>query len=131
MNKKILDSIISANDRAVNAFRRGDAKSYAELYTEDAVLLLANSEKIVGRHAIEESIRQMLSKPGDRSMGFTYDEMFECGETVTVVGGYTLRTHLLGEKPFFEEGKFMCVFKNTVDGWKLHRDIYNSNRPPT
>jgi ketosteroid isomerase-like protein len=96
-------------------------------YTEDAVLLPPNSEKIQGMKAIEESIRGMLSRPGARDMEFTYDEMFECGETVTLIGDYVLKVHLSGLKPFVEKRKYICVWKLTVDGWKLHRDIYNSD----
>jgi uncharacterized protein (TIGR02246 family) len=129
MNHEILKAIKQANDRAVKAFRRGDTVAYALEYTEDAVLLPPNSEKIQGRKAIEESIRRMLSRPGARDMEFTYDEMFECGETATLVGGYVLRIYLTGQAPFVENGKYVCVWKRTADGWKLHRDIYNSDQP--
>jgi len=26
-----------------------------------------------------------------------------------------------------DHGKYIVVWKNTADGWRLHRDIFNSN----
>jgi ketosteroid isomerase-like protein len=29
----------------------------------------------------------------------------------------------------FDEGKYIVWWKRTADGWRMHRDIWNSDRP--
>jgi ketosteroid isomerase-like protein len=52
------------------------------------------------------------------------------GDTIHEIGSYTLKIHPKGQNPSEDKGKYIVIWKHTASGWKLHRDIWNSNLPP-
>jgi ketosteroid isomerase-like protein len=49
----IRQAIAEGNKKFSERFRQGDAGAVADLYTEDAVLLPQNSDKIIGKAGVE------------------------------------------------------------------------------
>jgi len=48
------------------------------------------------------------------------------GDSVTEMGEYHLKMEQ-GE----DSGKYVVVWKSTPEGWKLHRDLWNTSQAPT
>jgi len=107
------------------AMNAGDAAGIANLYTTDAQLLPPNAPMATGRAEIEAVWRGMIdaARPG---VTLTTVEAVGMDSMAVEVGRYVL-TDSTGAA--FDEGKYMVWWRRTADGWRLHRDIWNSDRP--
>lgn len=130
MAESVRNAIEEANVKFCEEIRNGDAAGLAALYTEDAVLLPPNSEKIQGRKGVEEFWGGAMTQLGLKDAILTTVELFGTGDTLTEVGNYTLKIQPAGQEPVEDKGKYVVIWKQTAEGWKLHRDIWNSNLPP-
>ena len=121
----IRSDILACNKHFMDEFGRGDAAALANLYTVGGQLLPPNSEVLAGR----EAIRAFWQAALDSGLtGATLDtvEVDSMGETAAEVGRYTLRGK---GGQVADAGKYVVVWKREGGGWKLHRDIWNTNRP--
>jgi len=110
-------AIAAAAEGMHAALQRGDGRTLAGFYTEDAELV--GSPSLRGREAIERHIEEMTAK-GVSGVHLEEQEVFP-GE------GYAVHT---GRALFFDERgtrlavlRFMTLWKKTARGWKIHRDI--------
>jgi len=114
-----------ANHLFEQAFRQQDAGTIASLYTNNGRLLPAGTNPVAGT----EAIRKFWQDKFDAGLTGANLETLEVyvgsdGETATEVGQYAL---LSGNKTA-DEGKYVVIWKRTREGWKLHRDIWTTNR---
>ena len=121
----IRSDILACNKHFMDAFGRGDAASLANLYTVGGQLLPPNSEVVAGRDAIRTFWQGALDA-GLTEARLDTVEVDGTGETAVEVGRYTLRGK---GGQVADTGKYVVVWKREGDGWKLHRDIWNTNRP--
>ena len=113
---------IEAGNRAFTAaFRRGDARGVAELYTEDAQLIPPGSDVASGRSAIAAFWRTVMDT-GARDLILDTTEVESAGDLAYEVG--TVR--VVGEHSQVTEGRYVVVWKQQNGHWKIHRDIWNS-----
>ncbi|NIT59660.1 MAG: DUF4440 domain-containing protein [Aliifodinibius sp.] len=130
MVEKVREAIKEANVKFGEKIRNGDAAGVAALYTKDAVLMPPNSEKFYGRKEIEKFWGGAISQMGLKDAILTTQELFGSGDIFTEIGSYILKIQPAGQKPIEDKGKYVVIWKQTADGLKLHRDIWNSNLPP-
>ncbi len=130
MSKDILKAVKKANIRFGEKIRQNDAAGLAALYTEDTVLMPPNSVKLYGRKATEEFWGGALTQMGLKDAVLETVEVFGSGDTVTEVGNYILKAEPEGQEPVEDRGKYFVVWKQTDEGLKLHRDIWNSDLTP-
>ena len=130
MSEEVRRAIIKANTKLSDALRMGNATSLAALYTEDASLLPPNGEKVQGKKGIETFWDAGITQLGFKDLTLTTEELIGSGDTYTEVGSYTAKIQPQGQKLQEDKGKYSVVWKKTADGWKLHRDIWNSSLPP-
>jgi uncharacterized protein (TIGR02246 family) len=121
---------VSAEVQAVNnqfsaAWTAQDARAVAALYTETAQLLPPNAEPVSGPPAIQQFM-QNLFEAGLAGLELTTTEATGIDSLAIEVGRYRLM-NAAGET--LDEGKYMVWWRRTAAGWRLHRDIFNSNRP--
>jgi ketosteroid isomerase-like protein len=91
-------------------------------YTEDACLLPPNSPLVCGK---DDLLKFFKSGPPVHSK-FTIINVYGDGkEYVTEESLYEL-FDMSGKK--MDNGKILVVWKKTKDGWKMHRDMFSSNR---
>ena len=111
------------------AVRAGDAAAIAQLYTEDGEALAPNAPAVTGRGALAAFWgRVMGSGIGDAKL--TAEEVtYTGGDFATEVGAATLTAK---DGTQADEAKYLVLWKQTEAGWRMHRDIWNSNRaaPP-
>ena len=130
MSEEVRKAIMKANAKLTDEVRRGNAAGAAALYTVDAVLLPPNGEKVRGRSGIETYWNGAITQLGLKDGNLTTEEVIGSGDTYTEIGSYTMKIQPPGQKLMEDRGKYSVVWKRTADGWKLHRDMWNSSLPP-
>lgn len=103
-----------------------DVAAVVALYTEDAMLMGPNAPSATGRAAIGEAFTGMMEAVG--TLDLTTVEVESFGDTAYEVGTYVLEG---ADGSHMDHGKYVVIWKRTPDGWKLHRDIYNSDMAAT
>ena len=121
----IRDAIVTANQQFMSAFGRGDAAGVAGLYTEDGQVLPPGSEPITGRPGIQ-AFWQGAMDMGVRTAKLETVEVAHHGDAAYEVGRYALEA---AGGQLLDRGKYVVIWQRHGEGWKLHRDIWNTSRP--
>jgi ketosteroid isomerase-like protein len=115
--------IIEASNAVYAELANKNDGSILKCYTEDACLLPPNVAPVCGHADIAEFFR---SGPTVR-VKFTILALYgDAREYVTELSTYEM-TDMNGVK--MDEGKILVVWKNTKEGWKMHRDMFSSSMP--
>ena len=122
----VRDAIAAGNERFMAAFARQDAAAVAELYTENAKLLPPNSNILEGRAAIQ-AFWQAVMGMGIASAQLEIQEVDAEGDTAVEVSLFTL---CAADGMVADHGKYIVEWKHVKGQWFLHRDIFNTSRPP-
>lgn len=118
--------IAAVNQRMMAAVRAGDPDAVAALYTEDGQVLAPNQETLSGRDAISGFFRA-AGEMGVRELTLETVELDLLGDTAAEIGRYRLFD---ADGQTLDTGKYLVVWKHMADGWRLHRDMMNTNLPP-
>jgi len=92
-------------------------------YTEDACLLPPNSAPVCGK----ENIAKFFKDGPKVQVKFVIQHLYGDAGTFITEESYYEMADLNGNK--LDEGKVIVIWKNTADGWKMHRDMFSSNKP--
>lgn len=117
-------AIASANESFMETYGRGDAAGMARLYTTDGQLLPGGSDVVTGHEGIEAFWGGVMEM-GISTARLETVELEDHGDTAIEVGRYTLGK---ADGEVADEGKYIVIWKNQAGTWKLHRDIWNTNR---
>jgi uncharacterized protein (TIGR02246 family) len=117
--------IAAANSKFGAAVAAKDAAAIAALYAEDATLMRQNNTTAKGRAAIQAHYQEMLDA-GITSATLTTSEVTNTDTDAVEVGTWVVKA---ADGTVVDNGKYMVWWKKGADGWKFHRDIYNSDRP--
>ncbi|MBO1747428.1 YybH family protein [Stenotrophomonas indicatrix] len=103
------------------AWRTGDAKALAGLFTEDGFILQSNQPPVRGRAAIEAAYAGQGSSPLRlRALAYAAEE-----STGYIIGAYTYGNNA------GDTGKFTLTLKRVAGGpWMIFSDMDNTNAPP-
>jgi uncharacterized protein (TIGR02246 family) len=121
----IRSRIEATNGQFVSAFKRGDAAALASLYTAQGQLLPAHSDFVKGTEAIRGFWQGALNM-GLKQVALETVEVEAHGDTAIEVGRYKL---FGGDGSVADAGKYIVIWKNDRDTWKLHRDIWTTSQP--
>jgi uncharacterized protein (TIGR02246 family) len=122
---EVRTSIEGVNRQFMDAFSRGDAARISTLYAEDAQLYPPGNPSVTGRAEVEKLWRGVLALPV-KEMRLETAEVQAFGDDATEVGRYTL---VGNDGRELDAGTYVVLWKRGAGGWKLHRDIWNSNAP--
>jgi uncharacterized protein (TIGR02246 family) len=119
-------SAIEMQNRAFGeAVHAGDTAAIGALYSADGAVLPPNGPKATGRAAVTEFWASALTA-GISSVVLTTEEVFYAGgDTATEIGSAVLSAK---DGSVVDEGKYSVLWKQEDGAWRLHRDIWNSNR---
>lgn len=92
-------------------------------YTDDACLFPPNAAPVCGR----DNILGFFKNGPKVHVKFTIQNLYGDGKTSVTEESYYEMTDLEGKK--LDDGKVIVIWKNTTDGWKMHRDMFSSNHP--
>ncbi len=118
--------IAASNALYFQAFAKGDSSLLIERYTKDCWIMPANAPALCGVDAPLELYRMAYYKAGLRNGKFITIEVFgDAVEYVTEVGFW--RTFDANNQ-VVNNGKFLVLWKKTLNGWKMFRDSFSSDR---
>lgn len=111
----------------MKAFNAKDPSALAATYTDDAMLMPPNEPEVKTSLGIETFARQMFSNTPVTGI------LINVTETEVRSGGWAycsgFYTMLGANGSTLDRGKFLEVVQQTEKGWKIHRDIFNSDMP--
>lgn len=125
MEQNLRMAIETANQRFMEAFRRGDAAGVADCYTEQARILPPDSEMIQNRDNIRSFWQAVLNSGVTEARLETLDVEAGGEEMVREIGRFRL-TILQGSETVYSPGKYVVVWKREAGSWKMDVDIWNS-----
>ena len=119
------EAINVANAAFMAAFRASDAGAVADCYSKDGQLLPANSDVVSGAASIA-SFWGGAMKKGIAEVKLETVELEAAGDLAVEVGRYVLAG---GDGGPVDNGKYVVVWHREGGSWKIHRDIWTTNRP--
>jgi uncharacterized protein (TIGR02246 family) len=122
-------AIEDANSRASAALVKGDfAGVFAASYADDAVMLMANMPKAVGRDQIMAAWGSMASMMSVKSASFRTEDVLIEGDLAVETGSYEMTLVPKTGPEVKDTGKYLTVWRKQADGsWKVIRDAGNTN----
>ena len=118
---------ISANNKALGAaLAAGDAVAIGKMYTKTAMLMPSGMPLQKGTKAITACWQAFIGM-GIKGAVLKSKEVEVLGSTAIEVGAYTLSVE---GGTVVDNGKYIVVWKKDGKEWKLHRDIFNTDRAP-
>lgn len=121
-----LESVFNAYVEKFEAtYASGDATGMGELYTDDGMLLPTGADFMTGKEEIAAFWKGAMDM-GIKTAKLEIIELDQQGDTVIDVGRYSL---MGADGQELDHGKYLVVWKRVDDGWKMHRDIFNSSVP--
>ena len=115
----------AGNQQMIDCVAKQDAKACGDIFTEDAVYLSPFMAAIEGNDAIGAAWGAEM-EAGMASLELNTIEIDAFPGTAIERGDYVVNGP---EGEHLDHGKYIVIWKKTDDGWKAHRDIYNSDMP--
>lgn len=130
VNNFSLDSVKAAITASNAAFDKswatGDSVAFGNLYTSDGWLSAPNMNRMTGTAAITGFFSGGYAL-GIRNGKLTTEEVMGGPEVVSESGKYII-SDSAGKT--MDQGKYMVLWKQENDKWKMYRDMWNSDLPP-
>lgn len=120
-------AIAASNQLFADAFTKADSSLLIDRYTADGCIFAPNMPAICGSQGIAGFYRAAYDQMGMRNIILTTTQVYGSGDYVTEEGTYEL---FASENKSIDKGKFLVLWKKTDNGWKMYRDIFNSDNPP-
>jgi len=117
-------AIEKTNSLYFDLFSKKDA-AIVNLYTDDACLLSPNTLPISGRKALEKDFKEAFADAKLKGVKFQTKEVYGDGKEYVTEEG-TWQVFQQGGK-LLDDGKYLKLWKKTKAGWKIFRDVFNSN----
>ena len=127
--ENVRDAIKSAVQNFTDAFDRGDAAAVAAWYTEDATLLPPDHPMTKGRDAIRAFWQGAMSTGVTEATLETLEVVESGGDWAYEVGRFRMVLQPQGGERAEMTGKYVVVWKQHGDGWRMHVDIWNGDGP--
>lgn len=122
-----VEALRAAGQRALVAFRAGDAATLDALYAEDAVLVNPGAEPLDGRAAIDSLHRYEMSRPG-----YVVDwesirvEVAESGDLGYDFGRWLARS---ADGSVEDRGYYVNVYRKVDGAWRTIVEVNGSSVP--
>jgi ketosteroid isomerase-like protein len=113
------------NAKFMEEVKKGDSNALAAHYASDAWLMFDNSEPFKG--AAIASAWGGAIRTGMKELKLSTDDLTGNADLLVETGTF----EVIGEgNKTLDKGKYVVVWKPADGGWKIYRDIANSNMAP-
>jgi len=132
VDKKAAEAEIRAGDTAFfNAVTAKDANAAANVYSNDAVSMPANSPPLKGHDAIRKFNEDFFKLPQVTLNGETeHVKISDDGTMAYATGKYAASWLDPRGKKVNEEGKYLNVYEKVDGKWKIVADAFSGNAAP-
>jgi ketosteroid isomerase-like protein len=113
------------NAKFMDEVKKGDSNALGAHYGPDAWLMFDNSEPVKG--AAIASAWGGAIRSGMKELKITTEDLIGNAEMLVETGMFEVIGN--GNKTL-DKGKYVVVWRPEGDGWKIYRDIGNSNMAP-
>ena len=117
--------IVAANKEFMTFFAASDSVGVANLYSEDAKLMMTGTPAISGRKNIQSALSGIMNS-GISSIDLITIDVWGTENLITEEGELSL---FVGDS-IVDQGKYIVLWKKEDGKWNLFRDIFNSNLAP-
>lgn len=118
------EEIEAAHRAFERAFERRDMGALAGLYSRDPQAFPSHRPALVGASSIAAFWRAVTAR-GVTACSIRASHVESSGDTAYDVGRYTMAC----DDGLIDRGTFLNVWKRERDGWKLHREFWNTSLP--
>jgi len=110
----------------------GDLDLWMSLYTDDIIKMLPDEPAVFGKEDLRTSMKPLFDN-FTIEMAIYNEEVQVAGDWAFSRGTFTATlTPKAGGEPLYMDGKYLDILERQADGsWKIARDCFNSNVPPT
>jgi ketosteroid isomerase-like protein len=123
-------TIMATDAQWSKAAESNDIKRTMAFYTDDALLLSPNEPLHTDSTGRKQSWAGLLTPANRVSWKVNKVSLANSGDMGYSSGSYVLANRLNPEKPPFDHGKFLEVWKKQTGGsWKCVADVFNSDVP--
>ncbi|CAN5464939.1 hypothetical protein BH10BAC2_BH10BAC2_26290 [soil metagenome] len=127
-NLDSVKTVIAASNKMYgNAFINADSAIFINSYTSDACIMAPNMPALCGTEGVAGFYKAAYNMMGVRNLALATTQVYGSGDYITEEGTYEL---FAAENKSLDKGKFLVLWKKTDAGWKMYRDIFNSDNPP-
>ena len=112
-----------ANKNLATMFKEGNFSGVSASYTKDAILMPPGQKSCKGKKAIEKWW-QGANEGGLGSLALRTTEVDVKGSSLIESGSAILRGK---DGKVIDSLKYIVIWKKAGKGWRMHRDIFNSN----
>jgi len=121
-------AVAALSDEYVLHYNLGHADVVADMYTADAVALLADGSVSMGREAIQAALEvAMASGP---TLSLEAADSMVMGDAAVVRGSYSVEIAAEGADPVSFGGNYISGFARVDGEWKLSAVLGNYDAPP-
>lgn len=125
--EKIAEAIAQSNQLYSKGFEKHQASLVTDRYCADGAVMAPNAKSFDTQGAILAFYNGGYDH-GIRKIVFHTVKLFGfSGTFVNEEGLYELKNE---QEQIMDEGKYIVVWKKTKSGWKMYRDIFNTNLNP-
>lgn len=122
--EKIKAAIEKTNALYFDLFGKKDS-AIADLYTADASLMVPNGAAVSGRKALIKDFEETFAAGKIKGVKFKTTQVYGDGTGYITEEGTWQVFDTQGR--LLDDGKYLKLWKETSGGWKIFRDVFNSN----
>jgi len=123
----VLKAIKHQNKVFMDSFKKNNPDKIAGLYTKDGKVLAPNMRIVSGREGIKHMMQGMHNS-GISEVDLGISELHLEGNSAIEIGHYKIK---IENGQVLDKGKTMVYWKKDGDTWRMYRDMWNSNGPPS
>lgn len=116
--------LAETNRRYFELFQHKDAR-IVDLYTEDACLMSPNAPAICGKTALTKDFTDTYAAGQVSGVKFQTLQVYGAGKDFLTEQGTWQVFDANGN--VIDDGKYLKLWKKTSTGWKIFRDVFNSD----